>query len=110
MKTAKLLSESFHIKGNFNASFRFLQTSSSFRSGELSFRPVISQEVLEPSTATLFTEAHSEIRSTMRKIIDNDINPHITEWEKAGQFPRWVFKKFGQAGMLGVQHPVGIHY
>ena len=49
-----------------------LQTSSPFRSGELSFRPVIPQEVLEPSTATLFTEAHSEIRTTMRKVTSSN--------------------------------------
>lgn len=44
------------------------------------------------------------------QIIENDINPHVDAWEKAGQFPRWVFKKFGEAGLLGVQHPVGVNY
>ena len=42
------------------------------------------------------------------QIIDQDINPHVDQWEAAGAFPaREVFKKLGNAGLLGVTKPTG---
>jgi citronellyl-CoA dehydrogenase len=53
-----------------------------------------------------FTQEHSEIRRTLRAIIDRDINPHVDEWEEAGIFPAHaVFKKLGDAGLLGISKP-----
>ncbi len=35
-----------------------------------------------------------------------EINPHVDEWEQAGQFPAHeVFKKFGRQGLLGINKP-----
>ncbi|HEX2889500.1 acyl-CoA dehydrogenase family protein [Vineibacter terrae] len=54
-----------------------------------------------------FTPEHEEIRRTLRTIIDRDINPHVDEWEEAGIFPAHeVFKKLGEAGLLGIHKPV----
>ncbi|TXL78858.1 acyl-CoA dehydrogenase [Vineibacter terrae] len=54
-----------------------------------------------------FTPEHEEIRRTLRTIIDRDINPHVDEWEEAGIFPAHeVFKKLGDAGLLGIHKPV----
>ncbi len=54
-----------------------------------------------------FTPEHDEIRRTLRTIIDRDINPHVDEWEEAGIFPAHeVFKKLGDAGLLGIHKPV----
>ncbi|HEY8068917.1 MAG TPA: acyl-CoA dehydrogenase family protein [Burkholderiales bacterium] len=53
-----------------------------------------------------FTQEHEEIRRTMKKFIDAEINPHVDEWEAAEQFPAHeVFKKLGQLGMLGLTKP-----
>jgi citronellyl-CoA dehydrogenase len=53
-----------------------------------------------------FTQEHEEIRRTMRKFIDAEINPHVDEWEAAEQFPAHeVFKKLGALGMLGLTKP-----
>ena len=50
-----------------------------------------------------FTGEHEELRRTWRTIIDRDINPHVNEWEEAGVFPAHeLFKKLGDAGLLGV--------
>ena len=50
----------------------------------------------------LFTEEHAALRSSLRKIIDSEINPYVDEWEKAGLFPaKEVFGKLGKAGFLG---------
>lgn len=55
---------------------------------------------------SLFTHEHTMLRSTLRRIIDEDINPHVDEWEEAGRFPAHaLFKKLGQAGLLGVNKP-----
>ncbi|MBS0338288.1 MAG: acyl-CoA dehydrogenase family protein [Proteobacteria bacterium] len=53
-----------------------------------------------------FTQEHEEIRRTLKRVIDNEINPHVDEWEKAEQFPAHeVFKKLGDLGMLGLTKP-----
>ena len=53
-----------------------------------------------------FTPEHAEIRRTLRAIIDKDINPHVDKWEEDGIFPAHeVFKKLGDAGLLGINKP-----
>jgi len=50
-----------------------------------------------------FTETHEDIRRTVRKLVDNDINPFADEWEEAQTFPAHeLFKKMGDLGLLGV--------
>ncbi len=52
------------------------------------------------------TEQHEEIRRTLRKFIESDINPFIDEWEQAEIFPAHeVFKKMGNLGLLGITKP-----
>jgi len=54
-----------------------------------------------------FTPEHAEIRRTLRAIIDKDINPHVDKWEEDEIFPAHaVFKKLGDAGLLGIHKPV----
>jgi citronellyl-CoA dehydrogenase len=54
-----------------------------------------------------FTPEHAEIRRTLRAIIDKDINPHVDQWEDDEIFPAHeVFKKLGDAGLLGIHKPV----
>src|SRR5436190_7076565 len=54
-----------------------------------------------------FTPEHEALRQTWRTLIDREINPHVDEWEKEGQFPAHeLFKKMGNAGLLGVDKPV----
>src|SRR3984893_5962847 len=53
-----------------------------------------------------FTPEHTEIRRTLRAIIDKDINPHVDKWEEDEIFPAHeVFKKLGDAGLLGIHKP-----
>ena len=54
-----------------------------------------------------FTPEHEALRQTWKTLIDREINPHVDEWEKAGMFPAHeLFKKMGDAGLLGVDKPV----
>lgn len=42
------------------------------------------------------------------KIIDQEINPYVDQWEAEGKFPAHkIFKILGTAGFLGVNKPVG---
>ena len=53
-----------------------------------------------------FTHEHREIQHTLKRFIDDQINPHVDEWEAAEIFPAHeVFKQMGQLGLLGLTKP-----
>ncbi|MEZ5645863.1 MAG: acyl-CoA dehydrogenase family protein [Burkholderiaceae bacterium] len=53
-----------------------------------------------------FTHEHREIQNTLRRFIDEQINPHVDEWEAAEIFPAHeVFKQMGNLGLLGLTKP-----
>ena len=53
-----------------------------------------------------FTHEHREIQKTLKRFIDEEINPHVDEWEAAEIFPaHGVFKKMGNLGLLGLCKP-----
>ena len=54
----------------------------------------------------LFTEQHEELRRSVSRFVEREINPFVDEWEAAGMFPAHeLFKKLGDAGFLGVTKP-----
>jgi len=56
---------------------------------------------------SFYDEEHKAMQQTARRIIETDINPFVDEWEREGQYPaKQVFKKLGDAGLLGVNKPV----
>lgn len=53
-----------------------------------------------------FTHEHEELRRTLKRFIDEEINPHVEEWEEAEIFPAHeLFKKMGALGLLGLTKP-----
>ena len=53
-----------------------------------------------------FTETHEDIRASVRNIVDKEINPYVETWEEEGAFPAHeLFKKLGDAGLLGIHRP-----
>ena len=53
-----------------------------------------------------FTEQHEQLRKTVIKFVEQEINPHLDAWEAAERFPAHaLFKKLGQLGLLGVKYP-----
>ena len=53
------------------------------------------------------THDHEQIRDTLKRYIDEHINPHVDEWEEAEIFPaHQVFKGLGDLGLLGLTKPV----
>jgi len=52
------------------------------------------------------THEHEEIQRTLKRFIDEEINPHVDEWEAAEAFPAHdVFKRLGELGLLGLTKP-----
>ena len=53
-----------------------------------------------------FTHEHRQIQSTLKRFIDDVINPHVDEWEAAEMFPAHeVFREMGKLGLLGLTKP-----
>jgi len=53
-----------------------------------------------------FTEQHEQLRKTVAKFVEQEINPFVDAWEKAEHFPAHeVFRKLGALGLLGVKYP-----
>lgn len=53
-----------------------------------------------------YTHEHLEIQRTLRRFIDEEINPHVDAWEAAESFPAHeVFRKLGALGLLGLNKP-----
>ncbi len=53
-----------------------------------------------------FSHEHQAIQRTLKRFIDEEINPHVDAWEAAEIFPaHQVFKRLGQLGLLGLTKP-----
>ncbi len=53
-----------------------------------------------------FTQEHEELKRTVERFVENELNPHVDEWEEAGIFPAHeVFRKLGDLGLLGLTKP-----
>ena len=52
-----------------------------------------------------FTAEHDQFRSTVRQVVQREIDPYIDEWEDAGIFPAHeLFPKLAAAGLLGLEY------
>ncbi|MBT4020026.1 MAG: acyl-CoA dehydrogenase [Alphaproteobacteria bacterium] len=54
-----------------------------------------------------FTQEHNELRRTAARFVETEINPFVDQWEEDEIFPAHeLFKKMGEAGLLGITKPV----
>ncbi len=52
-----------------------------------------------------FTIEHDQLRETVKRFVNEEINPSVKEWEAVEIFPAHeVFKKMGNLGLLGVKY------
>ncbi|MBP6013870.1 MAG: acyl-CoA dehydrogenase family protein [Alphaproteobacteria bacterium] len=52
------------------------------------------------------TAQHEELRRSLIRFIDTEINPNVDAWEENPPFPAHdVFRKMGEAGFLGITKP-----
>ena len=52
-----------------------------------------------------FTEEHRLFREGFRTFLQNEVVPHLEEWEKTGTIPRDIWPKFGEMGYFGILYP-----
>jgi acyl-CoA dehydrogenase len=50
------------------------------------------------------TPEHELLREQIARFIAREVEPHGLAWEEAGQTPRAVLKKLGEAGLLGLMY------
>ncbi|XP_011903217.1 PREDICTED: long-chain specific acyl-CoA dehydrogenase, mitochondrial isoform X3 [Cercocebus atys] len=98
---------------------RLLRGSLRFLSGHCAARPLPAvrcshsggEERLETPSAKnltdigirrIFSSKHDIFRKSIRKFFQEEVIPHHSEWEKAGEVSREVWEKAGKQGLLGV--------
>ncbi|KAB1068236.1 acyl-CoA dehydrogenase [Tamlana haliotis] len=52
-----------------------------------------------------FTEEHNLFRKSLQDFLQKEVVPHIDKWEQSGEIERFIWKKFGEMGFLGIKYP-----
>jgi acyl-CoA dehydrogenase len=52
-----------------------------------------------------YTEEHAALREQVRRFVQREITPYIETWEEAAEFPRELYAKAGELGLLGLGYP-----
>lgn len=55
--------------------------------------------------SSMYTADHDAWRGTLRKFIATEMIPYVDAWEEAGGFPRELYKKAADIGLLGLGYP-----
>lgn len=55
--------------------------------------------------AEYFDDSHRLVRDSVRRFVEREILPHVADWEEAEEFPRELYRKAGDAGILGIGYP-----
>jgi alkylation response protein AidB-like acyl-CoA dehydrogenase len=50
-----------------------------------------------------WTEEHRQLRDLVKRYAEEQLAPHRFEWDKAGEFPRQVFRDLADMGVLGLR-------
>jgi alkylation response protein AidB-like acyl-CoA dehydrogenase len=51
------------------------------------------------------SDNHNMIAQMVRDFADKEIRPHVMEWDESQTFPREVFRRMGELGLMGVLVP-----
>ena len=51
-----------------------------------------------------WTSEHDAFRRSVRQWVERELLPHAVEWDRAGLFPKEVFRQAGELGFLGINH------
>src|SRR6266478_3386888 len=52
----------------------------------------------------IFDEQHDMFRQAVRAFVQKEVEPHVEEWEEAGQIPKSIWPRMGELGFLGVEY------
>jgi acyl-CoA dehydrogenase len=59
----------------------------------------------ERPKSPFYTPEHEAFRLTMRRWVEREIAPFVDAWDEAGEFPRDLYRKAAQVGLLGLGYP-----
>ena len=48
-----------------------------------------------------YTDQHYAFADSVKKFVEKEIMPHVNEWDEAGTFPRELYKKAAEVGLMG---------
>jgi len=51
-----------------------------------------------------FSDDHEVFRRTVRDFCEKELAPHALEWDEQEEFPKALFKTFGDLGFFGIRH------
>src|ERR1043165_9651422 len=52
-----------------------------------------------------YTAEHEAFRDVMRRFVTREIEPYAHEWDEAGEFPRELYARASESGLLGLGCP-----
>ncbi len=52
----------------------------------------------------IFEPHHEMFRQSVRAFVQKEVEPHVEEWEAAGQIPKSIWPRMGALGFLGVEY------
>jgi acyl-CoA dehydrogenase len=58
-----------------------------------------------PPLPFYFTPEHEQFRASLREFIAREITPFANEWDEAGTFPRSLYQRAAEFGLLGMGYP-----
>src|SRR6266581_3214476 len=67
-------------------------------------------QISDPMGATrmaspFYTAEHEAYREVVRRFVEKEIEPYAHEWDEAGGFPRVLYEKAAEIGLLGLGFP-----
>jgi len=61
--------------------------------------------LVRPRSHPFYTEEHESWRRTLRRWVDAEIAPFVNEWDEAETFPRELYRKASEIGLLRLGFP-----
>jgi acyl-CoA dehydrogenase len=58
-----------------------------------------------PPRPEYFSPEHEAFRASVRRFVDSEIAPHVHAWDEAGTFPRDLYRKAAEVGLIGMGYP-----
>jgi len=52
-----------------------------------------------------FTEEQQQLRKSVREFAEQEIAPHVMEWDESARFPIEIVKELGRLGLMGIIFP-----
>jgi acyl-CoA dehydrogenase len=61
--------------------------------------------MLQEPNPRYYSADHEAFRTTVRRFFDTEVAPHVNEWDEAESFPRELYRKAANAGLLQLGFP-----